>query len=300
MEIYADVIFAVNLAMDFLVLWICSRLLGLRTRIYRLILGAASGAGLCVFFLYMGLGAAGNVLTLETVYLACVYISFSPRSIKAAAAALLTTHLVSFGLGGICLALFMFFGGGTGLGVVFPDLGAFSVWVLAAASALSYALLKLFGPLFKRKVLNRPEMYETKVYADGREVTLTSMLDTGNLLCEPVSGEPVLIAEYARIRPVLPAGAETGLYGPDGEANLDALLTKGGGFFRNRLRLLPYESLGKKNGLLIGFRADKVEFKPLAAESGPKTERKNVIVGLYNSSLSDDGLYDALLNAELI
>jgi len=64
----------------------------------------------------------------------------------------------------------------------------------------------------------------------------------------------------------------------------------------SRFRIIPFTSLGKENGILIGFKPDYIEI-------GDKNERKgvtDVIVGIYNRALSKGENYNALLSPDLV
>ncbi|NLP08484.1 MAG: sigma-E processing peptidase SpoIIGA, partial [Clostridiaceae bacterium] len=53
---------------------------------------------------------------------------------------------------------------------------------------------------------------------------------------------------------------------------------------------------GKENGMLLGFRPDYIE---IGAADGKKDIR-DVIIGIYNRTLSANDQYRALMNPELI
>ena len=62
----------------------------------------------------------------------------------------------------------------------------------------------------------------------------------------------------------------------------------------SKLKVIPFASLGKQNGMLMGIKADSVEIL------GEDTrEKKEAIIGIYNKSLTKRGEYDALLGIDL-
>ena len=63
-----------------------------------------------------------------------------------------------------------------------------------------------------------------------------------------------------------------------------------------RLKVIPFSSLGKQNGMLLGIKAEEVVIKN---EEGDET-KENMIIGIYNKSLTKRGEYRALLGIELI
>ena len=63
-----------------------------------------------------------------------------------------------------------------------------------------------------------------------------------------------------------------------------------------RLKVIPFSSLGKQNGMLLGMKAEEVVIKN---EEENKT-KENVIIGIYNKSLTKRGEYRVLLGIELV
>ena len=118
----------------------------------------------------------------------------------------------------------------------------------------SFLLFWAFFDLLLRGAAKKREreIVEVKLGFLGRAVTFRALVDTGNSLCEPVSGLPVMVVSPAALREVL------GEYYPlfllsdpteilEAAAGVDAL--------RGRLRLVPYSAVGAK-GFLVAFRPD--------------------------------------------
>ena len=86
----------------------------------------------------------------------------------------------------------------------------------------------------------------------GRSAAFRALVDTGNSLCDPVSGLPVMVVSPAALHGVLGELYPLFLL-PDpteilaAAAGLDAL--------RGRLRLVPYSAVGAR-GFLVAFRPD--------------------------------------------
>ena len=62
----------------------------------------------------------------------------------------------------------------------------------------------------------------------------------------------------------------------------------------SRLKIIPFSSLGKQNGMLIGIKPEKLEVINEQIE-----EKNNTIIGIYNKSLTKRGEYKALIGIEL-
>ena len=64
----------------------------------------------------------------------------------------------------------------------------------------------------------------------------------------------------------------------------------------NRLRIIPFTSIGKKNGILVGVRADEV-----ILNIGPQNVfHKNMVIGIYKEKLSLKENYQLLIPAEMV
>ena len=115
------------------------------------------------------------------------------------------------------------------------------------------------------------------------------------MLKEPISGLPVIVIESTTLYELIPKEILE---------NLDEIL--GGDFekipenirntYISKLKWIPYSSLGKQNGMLVGIKADKV----IIEKDDQFIEHNNVIIGIYNKSLTKRGEYRGLIGVELL
>jgi stage II sporulation protein GA (sporulation sigma-E factor processing peptidase) len=120
------------------------------------------------------------------------------------------------------------------------------------------------------------------------------MIDTGNMLKEPITGNSVIVVERNSLYDVIPKEILN---------NIEDIL--GGNFekipdeikeqYIPKLKIIPFSSLGKENGMIIGLKAEKVE---IINNDDTHEERKNIIVGIYNKSLTKRGEYNALIGID--
>ena len=117
---------------------------------------------------------------------------------------------------------------------------------------------------------------------EGRQVTVTALLDTGNTLTDPATGRGVLVVEGEKAAPLLDR--------PLNEAQLrDPVSTLAAMESKGRFRLLPYQAVGVACGLLLAVRLDKVRIG--------EREYRGVLAALSPTRLSDGGTYSALVGA---
>lgn len=125
---------------------------------------------------------------------------------------------------------------------------------------------------------------------------LTALLDTGNQLRDPLTAAPVIVVG-GEVGPRLLPKEVWALLQTGGSLDLGALTESiGTSPLAARFRMIPFTSLGKKQGLLPAFRPDRVTLF-LRTE---KIELPGAVVAFYGQSLSYDGSYQALLPPPLL
>ena len=136
---------------------------------------------------------------------------------------------------------------------------------------------------------------EIEILINQKKIKTKAMIDTGNMLKEPITNVPVIVVEHILLYSCMPKEILN---------NLKEIM---GGDFKNipcdiqekyitKLKLIPFSSLGKQNGMLIGIRPEYV--KVITDEQ--EKINKNVIIGIYEKSLTKKGEYQALIGIELL
>ena len=121
------------------------------------------------------------------------------------------------------------------------------------------------------------------------------MVDTGNMLKDPITGNPVIVVEATLLENILPQEILQNLeniIGGEFENVTEEIRNK----YISKLKLIPYSSLGRQNGMLLGIKADEVEI----IKEDESIKKDNIIIGIYNKSLTKRGEYRALIGIELI
>ncbi len=237
-RIYLDVYFAVNFALDYLILFLVKRLLCLPGRFLRM--SAAAGAGAawaCLVLVLPGLGGwLGLIITWFLVGGAMVALAFGiggeNGGLRELGVRLAVFWMVGAGLGGL-LGLWnsqdftngYFFGMGP-----FPlkSLPALCLWVAGAYFGVSACLR-----LLQRQGRARHSLYQVKLCYKGATKTVNALWDTGNQLYEPYSHQPVHVITSEACRQF--CGTV------------------------NRIIYIPFRTVGAEYGLMPGIRIDFME-----------------------------------------
>lgn len=298
MNVYVDVVFAINLIMNGFILWIVAKLRSKYVPLWRLLCAGAMMSGLyCLLVFATQLRTYLNIFAAVLMMVLGIVVCFRPRNLKELAVLAGLAHVAAFALGGIGMAMFYFTNIGDMLGnMLVASTQNFSLKLLLASASIFYILIRLFAQWSKSLAIKKQAFYPVKISCAGEDANLTALVDTGNSLRDPLTRAPVIIAEFNAIKHFLPDSLRLVFYEKK-EDDLDAFANGlDNTTFAGRVRMIPFASLGSRNGLLFGFRPDKVEII-----SDNKTDTlKDVVVGIYNFSLSKEGEYQGLLNPEML
>lgn len=278
--VYVDVLFFVNFIVNILILEGTASVMREMTKPMRILLGAAVGALYAVLIFFVNIHPFGSFIIKMAVSAVIVYCSFGYRKLGRFLKMITGFYIVSFIFGGTVVALLSLTNLGRKLGAIYSN-GAIYItlpWkVLFLSSAAAYGAIVVFSRIRKRKIERAAIKRRLTIYIQGKKIDINAIIDTGNSLCDPITGTPVIVCEYPSLTEILPQ---------EGESLLEKMMNA-----KLKVRVIPFSSIGKENGVMIGFMPDKTEV------DGKETEK--CIVGVSENKLSAEEDYHALLNPML-
>lgn len=297
--VYLDVVFLINLMMDYLLLWTAGKVGQLKTSALRLGLASLVGAGYSLllfwpeahFFITTGAKVGFSVVM--------VLVAYRWSGLRSFLTALLYFYLAAFSMGGAMLGAIYFFSSSTSTYGLLNGLLAFLgdvpyAWLLAAVAAA--VLLARWGALFVRRNFLR-SFFQVPVIIrfNHQDYPVQALVDTGNQLRDPLTQKPVMIAEYGVIKSVFPKPLQE-LLEAKNEVNYHEVVgLLAGTPLAQRLHVIPFTSIGRVKGMLLGFRPDEV----IVVSGDRPVKVKDIIVGIYQQQLSPEGAYRALLHPDI-
>lgn len=294
--VYAEYLILENFIINYIILYVTKKFTRSETSIIRLITAALIGAVYTLVVFYPSLRFMTRFLVKFSISVLIIIVAFNPVKLNRFVKLITTFYVVSFIFAGAALALFYFTQTNTILerGVFY--ISDFPAKILALAVILSWILIKYTWGYIQIKINKSKIFIPITIKYNEQEISITALLDTGNSLKDPISESPVIIVQFSAIRELLPTEIQ-GIFTKYQENNLgmiSKIMTKN--CYNMKFRLIPYKSLGKENGMLLGFKPDKV----LINEDDEQRVIKDIIVGIYNSKLSNDEKYMALLHPEVL
>lgn len=148
------------------------------------------------------------------------------------------------------LTLGMAFLGVGGAGEGLPSIGWYIV--VGGPILMTIPVQRLWANL-GRQFRRREQGASFEFVLQGVAITLLGILDTGNVLLEPLSYRPVVVVDASAIKDLLPEGLLSLVYQWDklGEKALDSLPDA----LASRLTLIPYTAVAG-GGMMVGIRPD--------------------------------------------
>jgi stage II sporulation protein GA (sporulation sigma-E factor processing peptidase) len=300
-EIYLDIVILENIVINYLILMATGRFSKNKADPLRLLLGSILGtAYLVVMILMPDMKVYTTILSKLLLSVTMVAVTFSFMKLSAFLRTIVMFYATTFLFAGAGFAL-MFFNREWGImrnGVLMttvPFLG--TKWSeLLLGFAVAFIILRVVWSTIQSKFLREKLLVRLMISFDKKAIELYALVDTGNSLHDPLTDMPVVVVEFTAIKGLLPEDIKCIF-----ENNLDDDLNRitaaiSSSDWFSRFRLIPFTSLGKENGMLIGFRPDFIEI----ANEEEKIGVQDVIVGIYNRALSKNEQYKALLNPELM
>ena len=166
--------------------------------------------------------------------------------------------------------------------------------IIFSTLLLSLILVKVLFKLKKVHAIKERLLVQLVISVNDKNVSIPALIDTGNLLCDPLTNLPVIIAEHKALKDILPDEISELVYSLKKFDSFELSKSSQNEGWIKRLRLIPFSSLGNESDLLIGFRPDLVEI------GDDKRRATNVIVGIYKNTLSKSMEFQALLGPQLI
>lgn len=224
-----------------------------------------------------------------------IYIAFKPIDPRVIPKQLLVFYMTSFVFGGAALSLIYFIKPGQVLTQNGIFLGEYPLKAVFLGGIVGFIILIVTFKVVKTRLTSKDMFLEIEVYFGDMKISTKAMIDTGNMLKEPISNVPVIVVEHVLLYEVIPKSILN---------NIDKILV--GNFedvpteikeeYATKLKFIPFSSIGKANGMLLGIKADKLIVKN---EEG-SNEINKIIIAIYNKSLTKRGEYQALLGINVI
>jgi len=281
-----------NFVFEYLLLWATATITHTQTTAFRLVLGSLIGTVHYLLYLAASVGLIPLyglwrffpvVVLVSAAMLFAAFYPISWRKLLTAAGYFYTIGFVAAGMGLASAYLF-----GTG------DAPAFTLGTLVSILAI-LLIAELGWGIVHERVVRAVYRVPVEISCDGQKIKMTALVDTGNHLKDPLNRQSVIIVDAQALKNMLPPDVfaitlSLAAGDPAALEQLTELQT-----WRTRLRLIPFNSIGRTNGMMLGFRPDEVKIgaRSLLGDFQPT-------VALHPYNLDPHGEYSALVPPHLL
>lgn len=290
MTVYVDVVLLENLAMNYIIL-VATAIIGkYEVKYFRNILASTFGGIYAIINYIKTFSIIQNLLLKVSISIVMILITFGFKNIKTTIKQLILFYLVSFTFGGAAFMLLFFL---KPENVIFEHghlVGTYPIKIAMLGGIVGFSIIAMVSNIIRDRRKIKSMLCDMEIFYNNKNVKLKTMIDTGNLLKDPITQNDVIIVEKNSLK---------GLVEDDILENIEDIL-KGkwldsAEIHNYKFKLIPFSSLGNENGLIIGFKPEYIKIY----DEGEKI-RKEVIIGIYPGKLTKTNLYTSLIGLNIL
>ncbi len=284
MTIYIDLILIENIIMNYIIILTTSIICKEKIKYFRFILSSLLGAIYAVLQ-YISNIKIYNSETLKLLFAICmVYISFKAKNFKILLKQLLIFFLTSFCFGGASYYILH-------SEIMKGKILNLNIPIKAAilGGIIGFIILNISFNIFKKKISKKDLIYDIEIEYKSNKKRIKVLLDTGNLLKDPLTNIPVIIIEKEKLKGILPKEIL------NNSNFIDKSITYMDEEIKSRCLIIPFKSIGKNNGIILGFRPDNIKIYENNIIS-----KKKAIIGIYDGRISKSDLYSGLVGLNIL
>lgn len=295
MVIYMDMLFLENFILDFIILYVTGLISKNKIKFLKLIFGSALGAIYVVMYYFIKINVYSNIIIKLLLSIIMIYISFVPTNFKEMLKLTVFFYLTSFVFGGAALSVIYMLNSRR---ITIQNgilIGNYTIRTIFIGVVIACIVTIIAFKFVKAKFSKNDLFCNIIIKINNKQIKTKAMLDTGNFLKDPITNIPVVVVEYTVLYDMVPKEILDNIEDILG-GDLEKIPENIKNEYMSKLKVIPFSSLGKQNGMLLGLKADGL----IVANEEEVKNIDKVIIGIYNKKLSKKGDYSALLGFDTI
>lgn len=287
MTIYLDIVFLENFILNYIIILSTAIISKSNIRINRIIIASIIGGIYSILNYIVEYSFFSDLIIKILISIIMVIVSFGDFKIAKVFKQTVFFYLVSFTFGGIAFMIIF---------TLKPEniiiknnhfIGTYPLKIAVLSGGVGFIIISIISQIIKNK--KGLILYDLEIYYKGRIKKIKTMMDTGNLLKEPITKADVIIVEKDSLKEIVSENILNNI------SNIIVDINYLTNIHEYNFKLIPFSSLGNENGLLIGFKPDYIK---IYADS--IHVRDDVIIGIYNGKLSKNNSYTSLIGLEIL
>ena len=290
MTVYLDVVFFENVVFNYIIILSTALISKSKINTKRIILSSMIGGVFAILNYMVSLHIFVSIVLKVIISIIMILIAFGDYNIKKVFKQITFFYLVSFTFGGIAFMLLFFVNPNNIIVDGNHFVGTYPIKMAVLSGGIGFIIISVVAKIIKDKISKKIMICELEIFYNGKVKKIKTMLDTGNLLKEPISKADVVIVEKHSLE-----GMVSDELLMDVSNVLDGKLIEDEAIHSYNFKLIPFSSLGNDNGLLVGFKPDYIK-----VYGEEECVRDDVLIGIYNGKLSRTNMYTSLIGLNVL
>lgn len=290
MTIYLDIVLFENIFLNFIIILSTAIISKSKVKIFRILISSLIGGIFAILNYIINFNWITGIILKIIISIIMIRIAFPNCNLKKLLKQLIFFYLVSFTFGGIAFMLLFFI---NPQNIIIHEnhlVGIYPLEVASISGIVGFGIFFIISKFIKNTLNKKTILCNLEIFYNGNVKKIKAMLDTGNLLKEPISKTDVVIVEKESLRSIISEDILDNI-----STILEGRLLESQNVHSYKLKLIPFSSLGNDNGLLIGFKPDYIKIY-----SEEEYFRKDVLIGIYDGKLSKGNLYTSLIGLDIL
>ena len=204
MTIYLDVIFLENLILNFIILLAVGIETKTKIKFIKITLSSIVGSTYAVIAYMLNNSFFNGIFMKILLSVVMIYIAYETNNVKKLLKMILYFYLTSFAFGGGALALIYIVNTGKisiQNGII---QGNYTILTIMMGVIIAFILLIMAFRLIKGKISKKDFICNIEIKIEEKNISTKAMIDTGNLLKEPITNIPVVVVESNLLKNIIP------------------------------------------------------------------------------------------------
>lgn len=288
MIIYIDIFLIENTILNLIVLVSTVYVSKINIRFYKLVILSFIGSIYTIIEMYIFSVYYNSVLKLIIkilVIIVCV-ILVCKGTLKEKVKFMFVFFMISFIYSGISY-------------FVIYNFNVFSIKYIGISFVVSFILCYIFSKINNNGLNSKNRICNIEVYINNKNLKLQALIDSGNMVKDPVGGRDVIIIESDELKTVFDINYLKFLKGITEGKLLDTYDSeiekenKVKDKYKYNINIIPFYSLGNPNGILCGIKPDLVK-----VFYNGEIILNNVLLGIYFGQITENGEYTSIIGLD--
>lgn len=290
MTIYLDIVLFENVFLNFIIILCTAIISKSKIKVIRIFLSSFIGGIFAIFNYIIKINWILTIVLKVIVSIFMMKIAFKKCSLKKMLKQLIFFYLVSFTFGGIAFMLLFFINPQNIIIKSNHLVGTYPIKIAIISGIIGFIIFLVISKIIKNNLNKKSILCEIEIFYKGNIQKMKTMLDTGNLLKEPINKMDVVIVEKESLKSIISKDILDNI-----QDILKGKWLESENLHSYKLKLIPFSSLGNDNGLLIGFKPDYVKIY-----SEEEIVRNDILIGIYDGKLTKNNSYTSLIGLDAL